>query len=127
MRYGTETFHALKKVLHDKKLSTSVGDEGGFAPNLKSNREALDLVLMAIEKAGYKPGKDISLALDVAASSLLKNGQYVLEGEGRTLASADMVKYLVELSQNYPSVSIEDGLDEHDWDGFRSLHSTDRS
>jgi enolase len=121
LRFGTETFHALKKVLHDKKLNTAVGDEGGFAPNLKSNREALDLVLLAIEKAGYKPGSDIALALDVAASSFCKAGSYALEGEGRTLTSAQMVDYLVELSSKYPIISIEDGLDEHDWDGFRSL------
>jgi enolase len=121
LRYGTETFHALKKVLHERKLSTSVGDEGGFAPNLKSNREALDLVLMAIEKAGFKPGTDIALALDVAASSFCKAGTYNLEGEGRQLNSAQMVDYLVDLAAKYPIVSIEDGLDEHDWDGFKSL------
>jgi enolase len=121
LRYGTETFHALKKVLKDKGLNTAVGDEGGFAPNLKSNREALDYVMKAIEAAGYKPGKDIALALDVAASSFCKNGKYNLEGDGKVLDSGAMVKYLVDLSENYPIISIEDGLDEHDWQGFKEL------
>jgi len=121
LRYGAETFHSLKKVLNEKKLNTAVGDEGGFAPNLQSNREALDLVLQAIERAGYKPGVDIALALDVAASSFCKNRSYVLEGEGKTLDSDGMVRFLVELTRDYPIISIEDGLDEHDWDGFANL------
>jgi enolase len=118
LRYGAEVFHALKKVLHDKKLNTAVGDEGGFAPDLKSNAEALDVIMTAIEKAGFKPGKDIALALDVAASSFCENKKYKLDGEGKTLDSTQMVDFLTKLAKDYPIVSIEDGLDEHDWDGF---------
>src|SRR5690606_26729429 len=114
-------FHALKGVLQERGLSTSVGDEGGFAPNLRSNREALDLVLSAIDKAGYKPGTQIALALDVAASSFCKNNKYHLEGEGATFSSGQMVDYLVKLTEEYPIISIEDGLDEHDWSGFTQL------
>lgn len=121
LRYGTEVFHALKKVLQSKKLNTAVGDEGGFAPDLKSNAEALDIIMSAIEKAGFKPGKDIALALDVAASSFCKDKAYRLEGEGKTLDSAAMVDFLAKLSKSYPIISIEDGLDEHDWDGFIDL------
>ena len=121
LRYGTEVFHSLKKVLNGKKLNTAVGDEGGFAPDLKSNAEALDIIMTAIEKAGFKPGKDISLALDVAASSFCKNKKYELAGEGKTLESAEMVDFLAKLAKNYPIISIEDGLDEHDWDGFIDL------
>ncbi len=121
LRYGTEVFHALKKVLQGKKLNTAVGDEGGFAPDLKSNAEALDIIMTAIEKAGFKPGKDIALALDVAASSFCKDKKYNLEGEGKTLDSAAMVEFLAKLSKSYPIISIEDGLDEHDWDGFIDL------
>ncbi len=121
LRYGTEVFHALKKVLNGKKLNTAVGDEGGFAPDLKSNAEALDIIMSAIEKAGFKPGKDISLALDVAASSFCKDKKYVLAGEGKTLESGEMVDFLAKLAKNYPIISIEDGLDEHDWDGFIDL------
>lgn len=121
LRYGAEVFHALKKVLHGKKLNTAVGDEGGFAPDLKSNAEALDIIMTAIEKAGFKPGIDISLALDVAASSFCKDKKYSLEGEGKTLDSSEMVDFLVKLSKNYPIISIEDGLDEHDWEGFVQL------
>ncbi len=121
LRYGAEVFHSLKKVLHGKKLNTAVGDEGGFAPDLKSNAEALDIIMTAIEKAGFKPGKDIALALDVAASSFCKDKKYQLEGEGKTLDSAQMVDFLAKLAKDYPIISIEDGLDEHDWDGFISL------
>jgi enolase len=121
LRWGTETFHSLKKVLKGKKLNTAVGDEGGFAPDLKSNTEALDVIMKAIEQAGFTPGKDIALALDVAASSFCKGGKYELEGEGKTLDSAGMVDLLVKMTKNYPIVSIEDGLDEHDWQGFTSL------
>jgi enolase len=121
LRWGTEVFHALKKVLKGKKLNTAVGDEGGFAPDLKSNTEALDVIMTAIAEAGFKPGKDISLALDVAAASFTKDGKYVLAGENRTVDSDGMVKLLVEMSRNYPIVSIEDGLDEHDWNGFIKL------
>ncbi len=121
LRWGTEVFHSLKKVLKGKKLNTAVGDEGGFAPDLKSNTEALDVIMTAITEAGFKPGKDISLALDVAAASFCKDGKYVLAGENRTIDSDSMVKLLVEMSRNYPIVSIEDGLDEHDWNGFIKL------
>ncbi len=121
LRWGAEVFHSLRKVLQGKGLNTSVGDEGGFAPNLESNAAALDVIMTAIEKAGFKPGQDVALALDVAASSFCKNGQYHLEGEGKTLDSAQMVDFLVQLSSQYPIVSIEDGLDEHDWTGFQEL------
>jgi enolase len=121
LRYGTEVFHSLKKVLQSKKLNTAVGDEGGFAPNLKSNTEALEIIITAIEKAGYKPGQDICLALDVAASSFCKDKKYHLEGEGKTLDSNGMVEFLVKLSRDFPIISIEDGLDEHDWSGFIDL------
>lgn len=121
LRYGAEVFHSLKKVLHGKKLNTAVGDEGGFAPDLKSNAEALDIIMTAIEKAGFKPGKDIGLALDVAASSFYKDKKYLLDGEGKSLDSAQMVDFLAKLSKDYPIISIEDGLDENDWEGFISL------
>ena len=121
LRYGAEVFHSLKKVLHGKKLNTAVGDEGGFAPDLKSNSEALDIIMTAIEKAGFKPGKDIALALDVAASSFCKDKKYKLDGEGKTLDSAGMVEFLAKLSKDYPIISIEDGLDEYDWEGFIDL------
>lgn len=121
LRYGVETFHALKSVLKEKGLNTNVGDEGGFAPDLNSNREALDLVLTAIEKAGFKPDTDIGLALDVAASSFYKDERYHLTGENKTLTTDEMVLFLKNLATNYPIVSIEDGLDEHDWSGFTEL------
>ncbi len=116
---ATETFHSLKSILKKKKLSTSVGDEGGFAPNLRSNEEALDLIIEAIKKAGYKPGKEISLALDSAASSFYKNGSYVFEGKKRD--AAYMVDYYAKIVKKYPIVSIEDGLDENDWQGWARL------
>ncbi|MCX6108214.1 MAG: phosphopyruvate hydratase [Proteobacteria bacterium] len=118
LRWGAEVFHALKKVLKGKGLNTAVGDEGGFAPDLRSNTEALDVILTAIQEAGFKPGQDIALALDVAASSFCQKGKYVLDGEGKTLDTAGMVDFLVGMTKNYPIVSIEDGLDEHDWAGF---------
>ncbi len=118
LRAGAETFHSLKKTLHDKKLATSVGDEGGFAPNLKSNAEALDLILSAIEKAGYKPGEQIYLGIDAAASEFFKDGKYDLEGEGRKLSSAEMIDYYQGLRKKYPIISIEDGMAEGDWDGW---------
>lgn len=121
LRWGTEVFHALKKVLKGRKLNTAVGDEGGFAPDLKSNTEALDVIMMAIREAGFTPGQDIALALDVAASSFCEKGKYVLSGEGKTLDTAGMVNFLVGMTKNYPIVSIEDGLDEHDWPGFIDL------
>ncbi len=121
LRMGVETFHHLKSVLREKKLTTSVGDEGGFAPNLGSNVEALELLMMAIERAGYKPGEQISLALDVAASELYKNGKYELAGEGKTYSAADLVGYYEDLVKRFPIVSIEDGHAEDDWDGWRLM------
>ena len=121
LRWGTEVFHALKKVLKGRKLNTNVGDEGGFAPDLKSNVEALDAIMSAITEAGFKPGSDVALALDVAAASFCDKGKYCLDGEGKTLESAQMVDFLTKLAKDYPIVSIEDGLDEHDWDGFVKL------
>jgi len=118
LRWGAEVFHALKKVLKARNLNTAVGDEGGFAPDLRSNVEALDVIMLAIQEAGFKPGQDIALALDVAASSFCKQGKYDLSGEGKSLDTSGMVDFLVGMSKNYPIVSIEDGLDEHDWAGF---------
>jgi enolase len=121
LRMGAEVFHALKKVLKDKGLNTAVGDEGGFAPNLKSNEEALQVIMQAIKAAGYAPGKDVYLALDAAASSFYKNGVYDLAGEGKKKNSAEMVDFYAGLVDRYPIVSIEDGLDENDWDGWKIL------
>jgi len=118
LRMGTEVFHHLKLVLKSKDMTTSVGDEGGFAPNLSSNEEALEVILEAIEKAGLKPGMDIYLALDVAASELYKNNTYNLYSEGRQLKSEEMVDYLGSLAEQYPIISIEDGLHEDDWAGW---------
>lgn len=118
LRMGTEVFHHLKKVLSERKLSTAVGDEGGFAPNLASNAQALAVIAEAVDKAGYSLGKDIVLALDCAASEFYKDGQYHLSGENRSFSSRDFTGYLGQLAQEYPVVSIEDGLDESDWDGF---------
>ncbi|HLQ67686.1 MAG TPA: phosphopyruvate hydratase [Candidatus Limnocylindrales bacterium] len=120
LRYGSEVFHTLKKLLHEKGLVTAVGDEGGFAPNLKSNAEALDFLVTAIQKAGYRPGADVALALDVAASELYEKGSYSLDGK-RGLDSAGMIAYLKGLADRYPIVSIEDGLAEGDWEGWRRL------
>jgi enolase len=124
LRAGAEVYHALKKVLRDSGLATGVGDEGGFAPNLSSNREALDVIVNAIEAAGYAPGDDVALALDVAATEFYRDGAYHLDGEGRTLSPSEMVDFLAELSGAYPVISIEDGMSEDDWDGWRAL--TDR-
>jgi len=121
LRYGAEVFHTLKSVLKKGKLNTNVGDEGGFAPDLRSNREALDVIMTAIQTAGFKVGTDVALALDVAASSFCKDRKYNLEGEGKVLDSAQMVSFLTDLAKEYPIISIEDGLDEHDWDGFVAL------
>lgn len=121
LRMGTEIFHNLKKVLKSKGLNTSVGDEGGFAPNLNSNEEALKVILEAVELAGYTPGSDIRLALDVAATELYKEGQYHLAGEGRVLSSSEMVDYYVDLVERYPIISIEDALAEDDWAGWEEL------
>lgn len=121
LRMGTEIFHTLKKVLHSKGLSTAVGDEGGFAPSLSTNEEAIQLIISAVEKAGYIPGEDIHIALDVASSEFYKNGIYHLEGEGITRSSSELVDYYATLCNKYPIISIEDGLDESDWDGWRQL------
>ena len=121
LRMGTEIFHQLKSVLKSKGMNTAVGDEGGFAPNLSSNEEAVEVILEAIEKTGYNAGKDIYLALDVAASEIYDNGKYNLDSEGRSLSSNEMVDYLGSLIKKYPIVSIEDGLHEDDWDGWNHM------
>jgi enolase len=119
LRWGVETYHALKSILHDKGLSTGLGDEGGFAPNLDSNRAALDLLLEAIEKAGYTPGKQIALGLDVAASEFFNDGVYTFEGTSKT--AAEMTAYYADLVANYPLVTIEDPLNEDDWEGWATI------
>src|SRR5438128_3685895 len=121
LRMGAEVYQGLKKVLHGKKLNTNVGDEGGFAPSLSSNREALELIVAAIETAGYKPGVDIFLGMDPAASEFYENGKYVLAREGRTLTSSEMVDLYAQWSGEYPIISIEDGLAEDDWEGWAHL------
>ncbi|MBG9783728.1 phosphopyruvate hydratase [Shouchella lehensis] len=123
LRMGTEIFHNLKSVLKSKGYNTAVGDEGGFAPNLSSNEEALSTIIEAIEKAGYKPGEQVQLAMDVASSELFnkEDGKYHLSGEGKVLSSAEMVDFYAELCEKYPIISIEDGLDENDWDGHKLL------
>ena len=121
VRMGAEVFHTLKKELTAAGLSTGIGDEGGFAPNIASTREALDFVLKSIEKAGYRPGEDIYLALDCAATEYYKDGKYVLSGEGKTLSSDENVAYLSALVNDYPIISIEDGMGEDDWDGWKAL------
>ncbi len=120
-RWCAEVYHALKKVLHDKKLNTNVGDEGGFAPSLGSNREALDVLVAAIEKAGYKPGEQIALAMDPAASEFYKDGKYHLEREGRTLTASELISLYEEWIGAYPIVSLEDGLAEDDWSGWAEM------
>jgi enolase len=124
LRAGAEIFHTLKGQLHAAKLNTNVGDEGGFAPNLQSAEGALDFIMQAIVKAGYKPGEDIMLALDCAATEFFRDGVYAYEGEGKKRSRQDQVKYLAELIERYPIVSIEDGMAEDDWEGWKSL--TDR-
>ena len=124
VRMGAEVFHALKSVLKSKGLNTSVGDEGGFAPNLQSNVAAVEAILEAIQKAGYKPGEQVAIALDPAASEIYKDGKYVLAGEGRTLTSAEMVDFYADMVDKYPIISIEDGMAEDDWDGWKLM--TDR-
>jgi enolase len=121
LRICAEVYHGLKGVLKAKGLSTAVGDEGGFAPNLGSNEEAIQVIMEAIEAAGYEPGDDVRIALDPAASSFFENGKYVLASEGRSLSSAEMVDYYAGLVDNYPIISIEDGLAEDDWDGFKLM------
>jgi enolase len=121
LRWGAEIFHVLKGVLHEQGYATAVGDEGGFAPNLKSNREALELILTAVEKAGYRPGEQVCIALDPAASEFHRDGQYVLEGEGATKSSEEMIAFYADWLDRYPILSIEDGLAEDDWEGWRAL------
>ena len=121
IRYGAEVFHALKGVLKKRGLNTAVGDEGGFAPDLPSNEAALEAIMEAIEIAGYKAGDDITLALDCASSEFYKDGKYVLAGEDRTMDAAGFADYLAELCDRYPIISIEDGMDESDWDGWKTL------
>jgi enolase len=121
LRWGVETYHALKKLLQDRGLSTAVGDEGGFAPDLASNEEAVQVLVQAIEAAGRTPGEEIAIAIDAAISEVYQDGRYVLAAEGRSLSSEDMCAYLVGLCDRYPVVSIEDGMDEEDWDGWALL------
>ncbi|WP_336248834.1 phosphopyruvate hydratase [Stomatohabitans albus] len=121
LRWGAEVYHNLKKVLSEKGLSTGLGDEGGFAPNLSNNEAALGLIVEAIEKAGYKPGEDIALAMDVAASELRDGDSYNLKGEGKVLSTDEMIDLYAKLVDTYPIISIEDGLDEEDWDGWKKL------
>jgi len=122
VRYGAETFQALKSILSEKGYATSVGDEGGFAPNLKSNREALEIIVSAIEKAGYKPDEEIALALDPAASEFLQNDGYHLDAEGKILNAVEMVDFYEKIVDEFPVISIEDGLGEDDWDGWKILN-----
>jgi enolase len=121
LRTGAEVFHALKRTLHERGLSTAVGDEGGFAPDLDSNEAALEALMEGIEAAGYRPGDEVAIALDPATSEIFEDGSYVLEHEGRTLASAELVQLWSDLAAGYPIVSIEDGMDEEDWDGWQAL------
>ena len=121
LRVGAEVFHNLKKVLNEKGLATGVGDEGGFAPDLQSNSEGFDLIIEAIEKAGYVPGKDVFLGIDVAASEFYEDGKYNLVGEGRSLTTDELIDFFEELVNKYPIISIEDPVDENDWEGFRKI------
>jgi enolase len=121
LRMGVEIYHSLKKTLHDKGYNTGIGDEGGFAPSLKSNEEAIELILEAVEKAGYQPGKDIHLALDPAMTELYEDGQYNLAKEGRKLTSEEMVSFWEDWTRKYPIISLEDGMAEDDWDGWKML------
>lgn len=121
VRVGSEVFHALKKVLNEKGLSTGVGDEGGFAPDLESNTEGFELIMDAIKKAGYEPGKDVKLAIDVAASEFYSDGKYNLVGEGRSLTTDELIDFYKDLISKYPIISIEDPVDENDWEGFTKI------
>ncbi len=121
LRMGTETYHALKTILIQKGLNTALGDEGGFAPHLKTNREAIDIIISAIEKAGYVPGEDISLGLDVAATEIFKDGNYIFKGEQKTFSSLELMDYYTDLCSRYPVISIEDGMSEEDWEGWGGL------
>jgi enolase len=122
LRWGAEIYHNLNKVLHDRGLSTTVGDEGGFAPSLPNNEAALQVIMEAIERAGYKAGSEIMLAMDPACTELYHDGKYVLEREGRSLTSAEMVEYWANIASKYPLISLEDGLHEDDWAGWALLH-----
>ncbi len=121
IRIGSEVFHHLKKVLNEKGLATGVGDEGGFAPNLESNREGFDLIMEAIKRAGYTPGIDVNLGIDVAASEFYEDGKYVLAGENRSLTTDELIDFYEELVEEYPIISIEDPVDENDWEGFQKI------
>jgi enolase len=121
LRAGCEVFHSLKKTLHDRGLGTTVGDEGGFAPDLESNEQALEMLMEGIEASGYTPGEQIGIALDPATSEIFKGGSYELEHEGRTLSSSELADYWADLASRYPILSIEDGMDEEDWDGWKQL------
>jgi enolase len=121
LQIGTEVYHSLKQVLKDKGLNTNVGDEGGFAPSLLSNKQAIEAVLAAMEKAGYKPGKDCFIALDPAASEFFKDGQYILSREDASLNTKEMVEYYVKWAATYPIISLEDGMAEDDWEGWQLL------
>lgn len=123
LRWGTETYHTLKQLLHDRGLSTAVGDEGGFAPNLATNEDAIRVLVEAIGKAGYRPGDDIAIAMDPAVSELYRDGRYHLAGEGKVLTRDELVEYWVRLVDTYPIVSIEDGMAEDDWDGWAAMTS----
>ena len=121
VRYGAEVFHALMKILDSKGMNTAVGDEGGFAPNLSSNEEAIEVIIEAIEQAGYKPGEDIYIGLDAASSEFYKDGKYVLESEGKSFTSEEFADFLADWVERYPIITIEDGMDENDWDGWKHL------
>ena len=121
VRVGAEVFHNLKKVLNEKGLATGVGDEGGFAPDLQSNQEGFELIIEAIKRAGYEPGKDVCLGIDVAASEFYEDGKYNLVGEGRSLTTDELIEFYKELVEKYPIISIEDPVDENDWEGFRKI------
>lgn len=121
VRIGAEVFHNLKKVLNEKGLATGVGDEGGFAPNLESNSEGFELIMEAIKRAGYEPGRDVKMGIDVAASEFYNNGKYELVGEGKSLTTDELIEYYKELVSKYPIISIEDPVDENDWEGFRKI------
>ena len=121
IRIGSEVFHTLKKVLKENNLNTNVGDEGGFAPNVKTNKEALDFIIMAIKEAGYNPGKDVEIALDVAASEFYENGFYNLKGEDKKFTTDELISYYQDLINNYPIISIEDPVEQNDFEGFAKL------
>jgi enolase len=123
LRYGTEIFHTLKKMLHEKNMTTTVGDEGGYAPNLKNNEAALQLIVEAIEQAGFIPGADVAIALDFASSELFKDGKYHLASDNLSLSSDQLVDYISAWVEKYPIISVEDGMSEHDWDGWKLLTS----